>query len=48
MEFFDVVKLTVGDIWKGREKIESHVSASANPAFIKKHCIMRDAHSQAR
>ena len=41
---FDAAKSTVGDIWKNREKIERHVSASANPAFTKKHCIMRDVH----
>ena len=43
-ELFDVAKSTVGDIWKSREKIGSHVSTSANPAFAKKRCIMRDAY----
>ena len=41
---FGVAKATVGDIWKNREKIEIHVSASTNPAFAKKRCIVRDAH----
>ena len=41
---FGVAKSTVGDIWKNREKIEIHVSASTNPAFAKKRCIVRDAH----
>ena len=43
-KLFDAAKWTVGDIWKNREKIERHVSASANPAFAKKRCIMRDVH----
>ena len=43
-KLFDAAKSTVGDIWKNREKIERHVSASANPAFAKKRCIMRDVH----
>ena len=43
-KLFDVAKSTVGDIWKNREKIERHVSASANSAFVKKRCIMRDVH----
>ena len=41
---FDAAKSTVGDIWKNREKIERHVSTSANPTFAKKRCIMRDVH----
>ena len=28
---FGVAKLTVGDIWKNKDKIEMHVTASANP-----------------
>ena len=38
-----MAKWTVGDIWKSREKIEI-VLASANRAFAKKRCIVRDAH----
>jgi len=41
---FDIPKSTVGDIWRERDKIEAHVSASENPLFAKKHCIMRDPH----
>ena len=41
-KLFDTARSTEGDIWKNREKIERHVSASANPA--KKRCIMRDVH----
>ena len=33
---------TVGDVWKVRNKIETHVSASGNPSFAKKRCIVRD------
>ena len=36
VELFDMANSMVGDIWKSREKIESHVSASANPTFAKK------------
>ena len=43
-KLFDAAKLTVGHIWKNREKIERHVSACATPAFDKKRCIMRDVH----
>ena len=43
-KLFDAAKSTVGDIWKNTEKIERFVSASANPAFAKKRCIMRDVH----
>ena len=41
---FDMAKSTMGDIRKNREKIERHVSTSANPVFAKKHGIMRDKH----
>ena len=41
-KLFDAAKSKVGDIWKIREKVERHVSASANPVFAKKRCIMRD------
>ena len=37
-----VPKSTVADIWEEREKIE----ASSNPTFIKKCCIVREAHFQ--
>ena len=43
---FGVAKSTVGDIWKNKEKIETHVTASANPALAKRRCIVRDAHFQ--
>ena len=43
-KLFDPAKSMVGDIWKNRENIEKHVSASANPAFAKRRCIMRDLH----
>ena len=43
-KLFDAAKSTEGDIWKNKEKIERHVSASANPAFAKKRCIKRDGH----
>ena len=33
---FDIPKSTVADVWKAREKIERHVSASDNPSFAKK------------
>ena len=39
---FGVPKSTVGDVWKDRDKIEAHVSASGNPSFAKKRCIVRD------
>lgn len=45
-DHFGVPKSTVGYIWKNKEKIEMHVTASANPAFTKKPCIVRDAHFQ--
>ena len=35
-------KSTVGDIWKDREKIEKHVTASECPSLAKKRCIVRD------
>ena len=41
---FGIPKSTVGDIWKEREKIETHVSASENPSFAKKRCIVREPH----
>lgn len=37
-----VPKSTVGFIWKDRDKIEAHVSASGNPSFAKKRCIVRE------
>ena len=46
-EHFGVPYSTVGNIWKSREKIETNVTASSNPAFAKKHCIVRDAHFQS-
>ena len=33
----------LGDIWKDREKIEKHVTASDCPSLAKKRCIVRDA-----
>ena len=36
-------KSTVADVWKAREKIERQVSASDNPSFAKKRCIVKDA-----
>ena len=39
---FDVPKSTIGDIWRERDKIEAHVSASENPSFAKKRCIVRE------
>ena len=39
---FGVPKSTVGVVWKDRDKIEAHVSASGNPAFAKKRCIVRE------
>jgi len=33
---FDIPKSTVGDIWRERDKIKAHVSASENPLFAKK------------
>ena len=41
---FGVPKSTVEDIWKEREKIETHMSASENPSFAKKRCIVREPH----
>ena len=42
-EHFGVPKATVGDNWKKREYIETHVTASVNPTctctFTKKRCI---------
>ena len=35
-----IPKSTVGDIWKEKEKIKAHVSASSNPSYAKKHCIV--------
>ncbi len=37
---FGVPKST--DTWKGREKIESYVSASECPSLAKRQCIIRD------
>ena len=37
---FEVPKSTVGDIWKDRDKIEKHVTATT---LAKKRCIVRDA-----
>ena len=45
-DHFEVPKSTVGNIRKNKENIEKHVTASANPAFTKKCCIVRDAHFQ--
>ena len=42
-DHFGVAKLTVGDIWQNRDKIEMHVTTSANPAFAKRRCIVKDA-----
>ena len=42
-EIYQTPKSTVGDIWKDREKIERHVSASDCPSFAKKRCIVREA-----
>ena len=39
---FGVPKSTVGVVWKDRDKIEAHVSASGNPVFAKKRCIVRE------
>ena len=39
-EQYDVPKSTVGDIWKGREKIQKHVSASDCQSFAKKTIIV--------
>ena len=41
---FEVPKSTVGDIWKSREKIEQHVSASDIPSVAKKRCLIRECH----
>ena len=40
---FDIPKSTVADVWKAQEKIERHVSASDNPLFAKKRCIVKEA-----
>ena len=40
---FDIPKSTVAYVWKAREKIERHVSASDNPSFAKKRCIVKEA-----
>ena len=40
---FDIPKSTVADVWKAREKIERHVSASDKPSFAKKRCIVKEA-----
>ena len=45
-DYFGVAKSTVGDIWKNKDKIETHVTASANPTFAKRRCIVRDANFQ--
>ena len=39
---FGVPKSTVNDIWKGREKLESYISASECPSLTKKRCIIRE------
>ena len=39
---FGVPKSTVRDVWKDRDKIEAHLSASGNPSFAKKRCIVRE------
>ena len=40
---FDIPKSTVADVWKAREKIERHDSASDNPSFAKMRCIVKEA-----
>ena len=40
---FEIPKSIIADIWKDREKIESHVSASDNPSLSKMRCIVREA-----
>lgn len=42
-ELFGIPKSTTADIWRLREKIEQHVSASDCPRFAKQRCIVRDA-----
>ena len=39
-----VAKSTVADIWKHREKITLHVTASDDPSYAKKRCIIREPH----
>ena len=46
-ELYQVPKSTVADIWKLKDKIESHVSASDNPSSAKKRCIMKEAQFEA-
>ena len=41
-DIFGVPKSTIGDIWKDRDKIEAHMTASDNPSFAKKRCIVRE------
>ena len=43
---FGVAKSTLGDIWKNKDKIKTHVTARANATFAKRRCIVRDAHFQ--
>ena len=43
---FGVAKSTMGNIWKNKDKIKTHVTTSANPTFAKRCCIVRDAHFQ--
>ena len=40
---FKLPKSTVGDIWKGREKIENFISQSECPTKTKKKSIVRKA-----
>ncbi len=39
---FGVPQSTVNAIWKGRERIESYVSASECPSLAKRRCIIKD------
>ena len=51
-----VPKVGCGDSWcsqvhswrylEGKRKIEPHISASSNSSYVKKRCIVRDAHFQ--
>ena len=43
-ELYNIPKSTIADIWKIRDKIEQHVSASEYPKFAKQRCIIREAH----
>lgn len=43
-DIYNIPKSTIADIWKSKEKIEQHVSASDYAQFAKKRCIIREAH----